>query len=330
MWISTDGRTWRAIAPERIELGDASKTQSMSDTAVWMSDLVTLPSGRLVAVGALNFEPGGAPAVWLSDDAGESWRRTPGPVTTESESAGMESVTLTAAGKIVAVGGRDPSDLSRSPMAWTSTDGSVWASVELPGLDRVSAPAQPPSGQQPLPRAAWVSSVAANGDVVVAVGGDSDNRPLLLSSRDLLTWQLVEPRPALRGSLSAVVATGAGFLAVGASEAGDGLAYEVDASGSSVRDASGGGSFAGPGSQALWGAAVARDDSWIVVGEDDGRAAVWTRGGGQWVKAAGDEALWPRGSIGTVSVSPYGLVALGHPAGKNADSEQILWLGTPP
>ena len=64
VWVSPDGQTWRRVAHDESSLGGAGD-QEMYDVAS--------NGNRLVAVGVASDRP----AVWISDDLGETWRFVP-------------------------------------------------------------------------------------------------------------------------------------------------------------------------------------------------------------------------------------------------------------
>jgi hypothetical protein len=141
VWVSTDGRSWRASAPAALAHADVY--------ALIVADGLIIAGGQDVSNGA-------AAAAWTSRD-GLTWTR--------SDDIGcgvMLTVTRFGSG-FVAFGNRVPNipELEVPPgvCEWVSADGLFWTSVSLP--------------KAVFPASTAVSSVAAGPGGLVAVGTDS-------------------------------------------------------------------------------------------------------------------------------------------------------------
>jgi hypothetical protein len=148
VWTSPDGVAWSRVPHDEAVFGDAAINQ------------VTVGGPGLVAVGRDTSRGTTVAAVWTSPD-GVAWSRVPhdeavfgGPGDTS-----LNDVAVGGPG-LVAVG-RDTSRGTTVAAVWTSPDGVAWSRVPhdeavFGGLD-----------DEPV---LWMSSIASNGQVLVAAG----------------------------------------------------------------------------------------------------------------------------------------------------------------
>lgn len=150
LWHSTTGETWERLPT--LEGGVAA-----------VHDIAVIPGG-FVAAGSSN----AGPRVWRSSD-GRTWSSVPTPL------------TGTTAGKEITVA----SDGSKIVYGVTADTGSQL--FHRVGNEWVRADRGPgfPSSK---PRGAQLLDVAAAQGRVVAVGSDGDDRPLVMTSRNGVSW----------------------------------------------------------------------------------------------------------------------------------------------
>ncbi len=248
-------------------------------------------------------------AVIVSTDGGLTWRRVVGesslvvrPVSI-GIAGGMRAIAATSGGSFVAVGATGGVGGPRAA-AWTSSDGRHWEPVDDSSFE-----------------GAWMNSIAALEDRLVAVGGRLDGGRIVGASWvsiDGTTWTAGPTSDALgaaggatagspdTGYLDVAVSTGPGWVAIGraCSDGGecrgivrtstDGLAW-IESGGS---DPFGGGIPV----------AVGTRDRLLAVGSRDGRASAWFS----------DDATTWSGSTIDVALPPTVLTAL--------DGESGRWL----
>jgi hypothetical protein len=188
VWTSPDGITWSRAPHDEENLGAGQVTS------------VTSTGSMLVAVGNEGSDGGDDAAVWTSLD-GITWSRVPHEEAVFGE-AGMQSVTAGGPG-LVAVGTSGPGD-DHHAAVWTSVDGVHWSRV--PHDKAVFGAA---GGQV-------MESVAARGNIMVAVGTDGEDAAVW-TSPDGIIWTRIRDDNAIFTSVGMSSATfgGSGVVAVG-------------------------------------------------------------------------------------------------------------------
>jgi len=308
VWLADDARSWRSVSGDRIDDG------GLTEAALLMHDVVALDDGKLVAVGYINWEPATAPAVWISEDAGESWTLHRDVDLSDVDNGEMYAVTVAPDGALVAVGQRNGSDFSQSaPTTWRSEDAVTWEMVDAgssgPGMGRLIG-------------------VAASQDRLVAVGSSTEGAALIQHSDDGQAWQVAPPLG--RVHLSDVLALGDTFVAVGSTTTQDGRVYVSDDSGWTWREVTGRGERGRAGVQDLLAVGLAEDGQVVVAGSDRNRAAVWVRDNMTWTRVSGDEDLWPPGGVTALATSQrHGLVAVGFTPDAGGSQDAAVWLSPP-
>jgi hypothetical protein len=156
--------------------------------------------GGYVVVGRVMAGNQTRPAAWWSADL-RTWQPVHGGGLDGGSTAASVNAVAAVPGGFVAVGSH-----GASQAIWTSTDGQHWS------MQDIDAPAGTHS--------AALSLLATAGTRVVAAGhavGNSGNIPVIASSADGgAHWTQVElPAPHALGTITAVLATGSGFVAAG-------------------------------------------------------------------------------------------------------------------
>jgi serine/threonine-protein kinase len=263
VWTSADGHAWSRVPGESFGRSGDHRIENATDFG-----------GRLVAVGSERSGGATDPAVWHSDDHGETWKRI------DSVTSGLHQVGKQAA--MQAVVGYDPglvavgfekSEEGFDPAIWSSTDGTDWTWVTLPSFAE-------PGDQRML-------GATTLGDQLVVVGTASGT-----DDQDAAVWVESDGRwsriqgDTLEGpgdqQMVAVVAGGPGLIAVGSdtSSGRSAAAVWTSADGRSwdqVPAADIG--AAGEGNQAM--SAVTQLGEWFVAGG-------WSDASGD----AADGAIW--------------------------------------
>lgn len=310
VWLSPDGVTWNRVPDDGSIFGGEGFQNAMG---------VVVDGDRVVVTGlsdsGLDLASCEAPLVWVSEDAGETWRR----IEPEGRRC-MWSIAMVD-GRFVAAGFG----------FWYSENGVDWNWVdENLGVT-------------------WVAGIAVSPDGVVAVGGPSNGeiQSAVVASDSGIVWERIphddavfgEPDPLtgqnrLRTGMNDVVWTGERFVAVGYyAEASnlDGAVWLSDdgRSWSLITDPALGGS----GSQFV--TAVVSDGTRLyAVGRlqlPDGRsqALAWVSadGGESWTAAetSGSGFGSPSGPVNPVDVLVDGarLIAVGY-----YDDSAAVWVGS--
>lgn len=309
VWVSRDaGASWRAVAPEAIELPDGH-----ADAAVVMND-IAVSGSRLVAVGALADGAGERGVVWVSDDEGDTWQMV--HRTSESASAKLVAVEATAT-RFVAVGtyamGTDAQ--SSAAAVWTSQDGTEWSQ---PRLLPDAAPGVTPSD---IAADRWARSSRL---VVVAGRDPGDDQARDSAPR---AWMSVDHGASWRArkplgddvDLTAVVHVPDGWLAVGATRTSDGddrdaVVYTSHNGTDWERSSDPLGALVGPGAQVPHAVTFGEGfDPYVVVGVDDGRPAMWVSPDREVWRRLRSEELLPAGTRTGITAVGYWaqIVAIG-------------------
>jgi hypothetical protein len=264
IWVSPDGKAWTRA------------TDDPSFSLSQMAGVAASASGYMAVGGACSSGECFAAQVWASSD-GHAWHAVPAVPVESGSSAVTGAVAAGGAGWMVGglTFGSDPNDTA--PSIWTTPDGSTWthATVPLP-------PADSSLGGS-------VGGLASNGGTQIAVGAvrSATNRAaaVWLSTDNATTWTAVPPDPTFSGSLmSAVVAGGPGFVAVGRD--GSGAAAWTSTDGSAWKQDASGPGFAG----AQMTSVATRGGRFVAVGYDGNTALVWTSADGlTWVQAPGTD-----------------------------------------
>lgn len=266
VWLSPDGVVWNRVPDDGSIFGGEGFQNALD---------VVVDGDRVVVVGLTgpSGHPCEAPVVWLSEDAGETWRRIepggPGCMWSvamvddgfvaggfgfwhsddgvdwvrSEDGVGVAYVAGMAAspGELVAVGG--PADGEIQSAVAVSETGVVWE--RIPHEDALFGEPDPGTGQNRL--RTGMNDVVWTGERFVAVGYYAEASNLdgaVWLSDDGRSWSLVTD-PALGGSgsqfVSAVVSDGARLYAVGRLQRQDGrgqaLAWVSTDGGSSWRAA---------------------------------------------------------------------------------------------
>jgi hypothetical protein len=324
VWVSGDaGASWRAVAPEAIDLPDGH-----ADTSVVMNDIVA--SGpRLVAVGAQADEAGERGIVWLSDDDGDTWQMV--HRTSKSASAKLVAVETTGT-RFVAVGSYATSGATQASTAaiWTSQDGTDWSQPQL-------LPDSPPGVTPSDISADW-----SRPSRLVVVGG-RDTGDDSARAGEPRAWISIDSGASWRAEpvghdvdLTAVVSSvgGDGWLAVGATRTPATDGGDRDAVVYTSRDGADWqratdplGALAGPGAQVPHAATYGEGfDPYVVVGVDDGRPAIWVSPDLEVWRRIQSEELLPAGTrTGITAVGYWGqIIAIGELSGAEV-TELAVW-----
>jgi hypothetical protein len=336
VWVSRDaGASWRAVAPEAIDLPD-----DRAGTSVVMNDIAA-SGARLVAVGTEADESGERGVVWVSDDDGDTWQlvhRTSASAsaklvaveTTGSKTAELGRPTVEAA-RFVAVGSYATSTDTQAPTAavWTSQDGTDWSQPQL-------LPETPP-GVTPSDLAAdrWARST------LVIVGG-RDAGDGQAREGEPRAWVSVDYGASWRAEpvgddvdLTAVVDVGDhGWLAVGATRTSATDGGDRDAVVFTSRDGTDWqratdplGALAGPGAQVPHAVTYGEGfDPYVVVGVDSGRPAMWVSPDlAVWRRLRSEELLPAGTQTGITAVGYWGrIIAVGELPGTGG-RELAVW-----
>ncbi|NDU73059.1 hypothetical protein GWI34_10505 [Actinomadura sp. DSM 109109] len=257
IWTAPDGRAWRRAgfpaAPGRLSdavhggrgwlaVGSGAGTSpgplalTSQDGLTWQKpEFPKGPPPVAAAAGASGYVAVGAGAAWRSADL-RTWTR--------GGLDGAASDVAATSRAYAAVGGR-----GRAPAAWTSPDGLRWTAAKLP-----------PGLTAPL------TQVAAKGDILVALSGDS---AALVSTDAGATWT----RRALGAGLAATAVTAApgGFAA--AASAKDDAAVLASPDGVHWRRLAVPG-LTGPGEQRLT-ALTAAGSTLVATGTDGEAPILW-------------------------------------------------------
>ena len=256
VWMPGNGLSWKRIGAGAAVLG-GNGTQLMRG--------VVAGGPGLVAVG---FDAGDA-AVWVSRQ-GESWQRAGAgdPVFGGEGKQEMNAVTAGGPG-LVAVGSSNG-----DAVAWTSVDGINWRRTPA------GQPALGGAGEQKI------FAVTTGGPGLVAVGYDNGVATVWVSKNGL-TWrrasiaQSDSRRVAVWSEMLGVTVGKPGLVAVGVVGTGSGgsdAAVWTSKDGLSWKSVPNeGGIFGFEANQAIAGVAVG-GPGLVAVGDDSGRAAVWTSG----------------------------------------------------
>ena len=281
VWTSEDGEAWTRRAPDTLaEPGG----QGMLGVA----------SGDpgLVAVGYRGHGGTLDAAVWTSED-GREWTPVEGDHDLEgARNEVMNRVARTKFG-LVAVGYQGLGG-DRDAAAWVSDDGFDWYRAEVP---------EEPGDHETQE----MRGIAASGGNLVAVGevglaGNYDAAAWF--SKDGTRWQRRAQSPGVFGGpgeqiMTSLVASEAGFVAVGWDEVRRDLDAQVWTSGDGMdwsRLSYNEAVFGGDGDQLLWGVELSAG-TFIAVGRDDSGggsdAAVWTSEDGlEWVRTPSEEGVF--------------------------------------
>ena len=346
--VAAGCQTSPAVAPAQ-----ATTTPNLGPTT-WLEVGLDLPPNSgltdvssvgptLVAVGST----GSAPLVQLSTD-GAAWVRSANMESIPTAGgAGMAAVVPAAPG-LLAVGAGDAGSV-----AWTTTDGTTWqkvfestppteaeigagatavgamASVAVGGPGFVAVGVAIPGLVDDFGGAAWTSTsgrtwtiapstsqllraplydVVSTTRGLVAVGGIRG--AVSLTSTDGVSWILHEQRDVLEGGQfwSVVVRPDGGLVGVGD---GTGAWSAVSDDGAAWRE----GPCTGSLTEARLLDVVAVTAGYVASGQVAGHAAIWTSSDGEvWSRVKADLG---EGQVNGISVTPYGLVAVG----------SSIWLG---
>jgi hypothetical protein len=164
--LSDDGRTWRRIDPEAMQLSRV--------------DAIATAGNRLIAVGSRSVEGGtgeSAAFAWVSDDEGASWRPIPLASFGGAPTSFARDVVVRQDGSVVAVGASIDDPSKGIPTAWISTDGGETWRVENMGAGGAA------------------TAVAANDRGIIAVGGTAPYNPgpvASYTSDDGILWATTE------------------------------------------------------------------------------------------------------------------------------------------
>jgi hypothetical protein len=187
-WTSSDGHAWALVRD--FPGGDSSVAWSVA-----ANDSVA------VAVGSVK----GVPTAWSSAD-GLRWTAAPAPADGPDRGE-LRTVVVTAAG-FVAAGSDEADRLAPRAIFWASADGRTW--VRVPDA--------------PAFAGARVEGLAARNGQVVAVGtvydGADPSAAVAWRSEDGGAWTRSAGDDLGGGSMHAVAASDAGFVAVGTDVAG--------------------------------------------------------------------------------------------------------------
>jgi hypothetical protein len=178
VWVSPDGQTWHRVDHDESSLGGAGD-QAMYDVAS--------NGNRVVAVGMASDRP----AVWISDDLGETWRFIP------------QEGDLATPGSMSTVRSSESGFLAAGDGFWVSDDGETWTSTGPEGfvdhVDKLTA--------------------AGSGWVAVGSGGGRSNK--MWVSSDGYGWEGVSFESSLDAMMGDVVVTADGLVGFGAIYVGD-------------------------------------------------------------------------------------------------------------
>jgi hypothetical protein len=203
VWIAeASGDTWRRVPDPAL---GGEREEEIRAIAVIADRLVAVGSTQLIpSFGEMVFPEYDA-TVWTSDDA-VSWRQVPDPSGVFS-GPGIETAmdAVVSDGTRLWAFGIDDRGSADVLAVWTSADGEIWERVETTG-DGLSS-------QLGLVVAAVAHSPA--GWVVVGNEFGDGRHPAIWFSADGYGWERVPPPTDLDGELLGVVATDAGFVAVG-------------------------------------------------------------------------------------------------------------------
>jgi hypothetical protein len=195
LWTSADGIAWTAQSAEAFAKTRMTQLFTFGDSlyAVGVTSEGDTTQGCSVAPDqpGLNF--------WRSSDNAASWQRLAQSAALANTSIGQ---VIVVGDSLMAVGSRQGTDIDEA-MTWTSPDAAIWTAAEQP------------------PNAPGLSIAAARDKVVVAFGEDQDY-PLAWITRDVgANWyeESIDvdgaPPDGLTTAVESVVATAAGFVAVG-------------------------------------------------------------------------------------------------------------------
>ncbi len=268
-WSSTDGKTWTQ-APD---IPSFSQAQFLA--------VAPGPSG-FMAVGAscANGECGGQMA-WTSID-GHTWLQGQGIASAPGIIPQTRTVIADGSGWIVGglwfTGAAD----NHPPAIWTTTDGATWTAATLPDATDASGAAL---------LSGVVTGVATSAARKVAVGSVDEgggNRAAAWASADAQAWTPATVDPSFAGaSMSAVVAGGPGFVAVGRN--GDGAASWTSTDGTTWQPDASGPGFAGAQMTAI----AASGGRLVAVGYDGTGALTWTSSDGRtWTQMTAPLRTW--------------------------------------
>jgi hypothetical protein len=199
-WLTADGRTWEHVR-DIPAMGAAT-----------ISGVAQIASGRLVAVG----REGPSPRVWLSDDAGRTWRKAAAPV---DDPGAMLRTIVAGPRQALVMGSLGTSDGSPSSVLFLTSNGEDWKTVDLPAATF--------SGGA-------INDIAPFGEGFVAVGARTiDGSPAVATTTDLyqglrraawhsgdgLAWESAaidaDAGEAAPGPIGKMLAGSAGLLAFG-------------------------------------------------------------------------------------------------------------------
>lgn len=158
VWTSPDGFTWSRVPHNQAVFGNAEMSG------------VTAGGPGLVAFGSADE----ATAVWTSPD-GFTWSRVP---SSEAVFGGADMSAVTVGGPGLVAVGTD----SQGAVAWTSADGITWSRV--PHSEEVF-------GAGPYRLDLRMTSVAASGHTIVAVGSHAIHNNFQYSDSEAAVWVAV-------------------------------------------------------------------------------------------------------------------------------------------
>jgi hypothetical protein len=215
VWTSSDARQWKLTQmPSASKLLDVDQEHPQAQI-----NSVHSFQGRLYAVGVVSAKPTALrpnrvnweAAVWRSGDmSGEAWE----PVDAVDGATGegdqfMNSVTASSGG-LVAVGG-DGFGRDTKAAVWTSRDGTSW--------ERIQDDVTPMNPFRRPGESSAMTSVAAIGEVIVAVGYSERlggaKSPTTWITRDPQLWSQPETSPVQGEATSVVRRAGAAGVEVG-------------------------------------------------------------------------------------------------------------------
>jgi hypothetical protein len=304
LWSSSDGKSWQTVSLPPLQLDNASNWN------FFVSGQVFLLLGQVFST-----EPGPAQtAVWISADAGTSWRRS---------STDLQFLAATSGGDGLLAAARDPHSFNAG--LWTSSDGLTWHPVPDSAGTFASADIRVliHAGSR------WVAAGQVG-------GGTKPPSPAIWTSSDGRTWSQA-PDNALpaEASITSLAAGSHAILAVYSGPNISGLVVSQDGlhwQQSKSFPPSPSNFYFGHTGIASW------QGGFVSLEDEGGETALWSSPDGlSWTRVGGDEIFGGSAQIGDVASFGGGIVAIGsfapHPQpaclrGQGADSNDIRTFGS--
>lgn len=278
IWTSPDGHTWKRIALPPLQLDNVLSWR------LFVSGQTFILTGN-----AVTYQPAGPPSarLWVSSDAGATWRSSTTPITISSVVAGRTGLLAIADGPATAGGG-----------LWTSSDGLTW---------------QPAPGATDVFKNAWLSALVHwDGGWIVggqSMGaGSSPPEESLWASTDGHSWSRVSLGTVAPGSqVWALVASGSHVLA--GTNGPDGTSILVSQDAAHWQRAK----SVPPGILPYGNSnLVGWQDGFVAFLDEAGETAVWTSPDGSlWTRVGGNDLFRGTAQISGAVSFRSGLVATG-------------------